>query len=85
MVPEDIHDTEILAVYPDLEKEGSEIQSKEADSQWTVRRCTGYRNLDWKEDLRDQGNNFNGQIIRTGVYLSNLGIAGSLQQIDIAV
>jgi hypothetical protein len=36
-------------------------------------------------DLRDQNNNIKGQIIRTGVYLSNSGAAGSLQQIDVAV
>jgi hypothetical protein len=36
-------------------------------------------------DLRDQINGIKGQIIRTGVYLSNSGTAGSLQQIDVAV
>ena len=36
-------------------------------------------------DLRDQINSLKGQIIRTGVYLTNSGAAGSLQQIDVAV
>jgi len=37
-------------------------------------------------DLRDlTNNNIKGQIIRTGIYLNNSGIAGSLQQLDLAV
>lgn len=36
-------------------------------------------------DLRDQTNNIEGQIISTGLYLSNSGLVGSLQQIDVAV
>jgi len=37
-------------------------------------------------DLRDQANNnIQGQIVRTGIYLNESGIAGSLQQLNLAV
>jgi hypothetical protein len=39
--------------------------------------------IDSPFDLTDQNNNLQGQILRTSVYLSNAGTAGSLQQLDI--
>ncbi|HUU40596.1 MAG TPA: hypothetical protein VMW42_06635, partial [Desulfatiglandales bacterium] len=39
--------------------------------------------IDSPFDLKDQNNNLQGQILRTSVYLSNAGTAGSLQQLDV--
>jgi hypothetical protein len=36
-------------------------------------------------DLKDYNNKLQGQILRTGVYLSNAGMAGSVQQLDVAI
>lgn len=36
-------------------------------------------------DLKDETNNLHGQIIGTGVYLSNAGNAGTIQQLDITL
>lgn len=36
-------------------------------------------------DLKDYNNKLQGQILRTGVYLSNSGMAGSVQQLDVAI
>lgn len=34
-------------------------------------------------DLKDQNNTLQGQILRTGIYLNNTGMAGSVQQLDV--
>jgi hypothetical protein len=39
--------------------------------------------IDSPFDLKDQNNNLQGQILRTGFYLSNAQTAGSLQQLDV--
>jgi len=36
-------------------------------------------------NLTDQDNNLMGQIVRTGVYLNNDGMAGSVQQLDVVI
>lgn len=36
-------------------------------------------------DLTDQDNNLKGQILRTGVYLNETGMAGSVQQLDVVM
>jgi hypothetical protein len=41
--------------------------------------------IDSSFDLKDQNNNLQGRILRTGVYLSNSGMTGAIQQLDVAV
>jgi len=36
-------------------------------------------------DLKDQDNNLQAQILRTGVYLSDTGVVGTVQQMDVMV
>ncbi len=36
-------------------------------------------------DLKDQNNTLQGQILRTGIYLNNTGLAGSIQQLDVVI
>jgi hypothetical protein len=40
--------------------------------------------IDSPFDLKDQHNSLQGRILRAGVYLSNTGTAGSVQQLDVA-
>jgi hypothetical protein len=41
--------------------------------------------IDSPFDMKDQNNILQGQILRTGVYLSNVGTAGSMQQLDVVI